>query len=506
MSSGVLGKTVSVALALAASFTAYALARTLAFDLALRMLLGGTVRAVEAGLVAGLLLEILALARSGRRRTSPLAALRWLFVVLVLFWLSFLAWIQPFERLWFEMSLALVLGAWAGLVAFEGWIEWLPARARRAAAVSLFSLCAAAVLLELALRAIAAVHPSPLFVRASDPGRQGVAQIGQVRLPPGAMRFGFPCNSGGHYDDEFYRKVPPARLVVSIGDSFGQGIVPHPFHFTTVCERALACPVDSMGIAGVGPPEYLFMLVDEALPLDPDVVVVDVFVGNDLHFAYPNPGSWRERARTWLLRENVLLWVVPDRLMRIAREKRRRQAEGGEVARIQGLDAPVNAGGTLEERFPWCFDPGLETPTFSEQAFLEIETGRADEISNVTPEFLAPFHDKMIEIRRAAGSIPLVVMLIPDEFQVEDAVWSTLFAVRPGTSLERDRAQRILDPWFEQNGIPCLDLLPILRAVPPLPDGRRHLYHLRDTHFNARGNRVAGEALAAFLRKFLKMS
>ena len=37
------------------------------------------------------------------------------------------------------------------------------------------------------------------------------------------------------------------------------------------------------------------------------------------------------------------------------------------------------------------------------------------------------------------------------------------------------------------------------RAVPPLTDGWRHVYHLRDTHFNVRGNRVAGEALAQAL-------
>jgi hypothetical protein len=36
-------------------------------------------------------------------------------------------------------------------------------------------------------------------------------------------------------------------------------------------------------------------------------------------------------------------------------------------------------------------------------------------------------------------------------------------------------------------------------AEPPLEDGNRHLYHLRDTHWNARGNRLAGEALAEFL-------
>ena len=41
-----------------------------------------------------------------------------------------------------------------------------------------------------------------------------------------------------------------------------------------------------------------------------------------------------------------------------------------------------------------------------------------------------------------------------------------------------------------------LDLLPLLRTVEPMKDGRRHVYQLRNTHFNARGNEVAGRALA----------
>ena len=43
-----------------------------------------------------------------------------------------------------------------------------------------------------------------------------------------------------------------------------------------------------------------------------------------------------------------------------------------------------------------------------------------------------------------------------------------------------------------------------MRAVPKEADGRRHLYHLRDTHWNARGNELAGEALAKFVVPLLE--
>ncbi|MEM6797072.1 MAG: hypothetical protein AAF725_24070, partial [Acidobacteriota bacterium] len=48
-----------------------------------------------------------------------------------------------------------------------------------------------------------------------------------------------------------------------------------------------------------------------------------------------------------------------------------------------------------------------------------------------------------------------------------------------------------------------LDLLPVLRYQRPMPSGRLHLYHLQDTHFNSRGNRVAGEALGQKIARVL---
>ena len=52
-------------------------------------------------------------------------------------------------------------------------------------------------------------------------------------------------------------------------------------------------------------------------------------------------------------------------------------------------------------------------------------------------------------------------------------------------------------------GVMLINLLPAMRAVEPHADGKRHVYHLQDTHFNARGNDVAGRELARFLREHL---
>ena len=55
--------------------------------------------------------------------------------------------------------------------------------------------------------------------------------------------------------------------------------------------------------------------------------------------------------------------------------------------------------------------------------------------------------------------------------------------------------------WRRHSSLQLLHLLPAPLAVPPMEDCRRHLYLLRDTHFNAHGNYHVGKALAEFIRE-----
>ena len=63
---------------------------------------------------------------------------------------------------------------------------------------------------------------------------------------------------------------------------------------------------------------------------------------------------------------------------------------------------------------------------------------------------------------------------------------------------DRDHPQNQIVEWGHRHGVRVLDLLPILREA----ELAGHTYHLRDTHWNARGNRLAGEALAEKLMAY----
>ncbi|HMC54124.1 MAG TPA: hypothetical protein VKH19_03045 [Gemmatimonadaceae bacterium] len=398
-----------------------------------------------------------------------------------------------------------ILGSLTLVIAYGWYARWslrpMP-RLRRGVDLLAMNGALALVLLELVLRGMARVNPSPLLVTAAS---TDVVRRGATREPAGKMRFDFPLNSGGHYDTEF---LPASRrtgpVVVDIGDSFSYGTVPHAFHFTTVAEqwgRAAGggsaasggsggsggnVEIYNMGYPAIGPADYLYLLQHEALPLQPERVVVNLFMGNDLTET-PNA---RGPAR-WFDADSYLFAVVWNRARRMNRAQ---MARPPEVAQQGHLSRDA-----LLTRYPWLADPLLEQPQFSRDVYLELESSAAAVIASQKGR---PQVDRTIraldDIEYAAGTTPLAFMIIPAAFQVDDSLWADVQRASRD-SRDRDLAHREIVAWLQCRGIPMLDLLPVLRAVPPLADGRRHLYHRNDTHFNARGNDVAGRALGQFI-------
>jgi hypothetical protein len=394
-------------------------------------------------------------------------------------------------------ALVFGMGTWGALVAYG------PALARRmspsrlrALDLALVNVCLIVLGAEVGLRAMAHFVRTPLLQQQDA---EAASRLRQWRFAPGRPYWGFPCNAQGFYDDPFSPVQPHHCRAVTIGDSFSIGVVPHDWHFTTVAERALGgCEVDNLGAVNIGPEEYA-LLVQEAKPLAPDVMVIDLFVGNDL-LDLVGGG----RLRSWFDRQNILIYLLPGRLLALMRERRHGgDGQVGGTAEAEGERLMSSAEARLA--FPWLLDATKERARFSEEAYARIEGVRARMMTN--PEFSgAVNYQRLFELLTAmrAAALPsrLAVMIIPDEYQVNDELWQSV-AAGPSASLGRDHPQRIIGQWLAEQQIPYLDLLPILRAVPPLADGKRHLYHLRDTHFNARGNQVVGEALAAFLRPYV---
>lgn len=492
---------VHVALAAAGAAQCYAALRLARHAVPLRRELGEVVWLVGACLGVGIVSLALAWSRvwRGQDPRPGMRAVRGLAYAALATTVVCLTLLQPFARLPVELALGCGAGLWA--IAVASWdriTARVPHGLVRIGDLVLFNLCLLGVTAELGLRTLAHLRPSPLLVRGDT---RAVERIEAHRMRPRQLNWGVRCNSAGFYDQEFLPRAERQRpMVAMIGDSFQVGIVPLPFHFTSVAEREMAGVADiySVGVSATGFPEYQHLLEGVALPLEPQVVVVSTFVGNDF-----NPGLLSREDSPFLRelfdRERLLLSLLPRRLGAIAR--------AGEAT----LDAAAAARedvGDLDEagclrQWPWLDDYRKERPGRPAAAYLELETRIAQTIGvpgragfDAALAILRAMHERVREV-------PFAVMIIPDELQVEDALWQEITAQPGQPDMERFQPQRILAEFCRAQGIPCLDLLPVLRAVPLEADGRRHCYHVGDTHLNVRGNLHAGRALASFLEPLL---
>ncbi len=460
----------------------------------------GTVFVVLRGVaLAGALVAWLAVAI--RARSLRVGGRQWLHLTLcAALGLAVATLVQPLlpeaDPRWLTRALffgALAVAQAASLGALLRGSSGAPAGVRvRGMEVVAFNVVVSLILLE-GIAAVAAHYwPSALLSGPDLPVR-----IAAVRDTPGRLHFGTPLNSGGYADDEFFVAGPEDLVVALHSDSFGIGVVPQRYNFASVAESRLREAVGdrfarvalhSFGVPGVSLNVHRYVYETQAAPLRPALVVLGVFVGNDIleGYTFGTPLIERYRLQEWYV------WSVVGKLLRLAR------TAPGELAAIEAIGQGGAEAASAEVAFPVADDPALEAPTFSEETFASIEQGRI-EVTNpdrgsVERRYrsffrgLEYFHDRLGE--------RLLVVIIPDEFQVNDALYETLARARPGIrAYPRDLPQQRIAAFCEARGAHCLDLLPVLRAA----EASGRTYHLRDTHWNARGNRVAGEALAAAL-------
>ena len=105
----------------------------------------------------------------------------------------------------------------------------------------------------------------------------------------------------------------------------------------------------------------------------------------------------------------------------------------------------------------------------------------------------------LTDIRETAASVgaPVVVLAIPDMSQFDERVRARVSANFrfQDDEVDWDRPQRELAAQAAQVGLPVLDLLPMFRSMPD----RANLYLPIDTHFTAYGHQVTARALQEFL-------
>lgn len=341
-----------------------------------------------------------------------------------------------------------------------------PRRILAALEVVVTNVALTLLLAEGCLRALAACgHGSVLF---SD-------TLAAYRLAPGRdYGGGLRGNARGYPGPDLTPAKPPGVVrVAALGDSFSIGpAVPFAENYLTRLAQILpGVEVCNLGISGAGPREYRAALARDGWPLHPDFVLVCVFVGNDITETLPTPRHFDPRGHA--------LYLLCERGWRLARE------------RLRQPDPP---------RVP----DRLSAPPLTEETFRAVEARRLAVC--LTPPSAAlekkwrralGHLDGLVADCRSRG-VPVALVLIPDEFQVNPAVLAQAIAAAnvSHATVDLDLPQQRLRDFCAARGVPCLDLRPALRGVP-------EAYAPRDTHWGVAGNRAAAAALADWLRERL---
>lgn len=363
---------------------------------------------------------------------------------------------------------------------------------RRARRLLLFLLVAAVwfALFEAGLRQWGSSEAKPAFqgLFTGDP------VIG-YRLEPGA-RTQFTTaefdthiainNAGVRDDEDIGPKAAHEKRIVVLGDSLVLSVqVEFSETFTEHLERRLNAMVPAgddtrfrvinAGVQGYGPVEEWLFYREVLRHLEPDLVLISVFVGNDAEEAVTSQAKLTgHRAATDVLRESVVM-----RLRRLVRRSMVLQ-----VLRLRIVTATARFRGPTASP-----EPPL-------QSYAANPSPRITEGIGITRQTIELIADDTRQTGARTG-----VVLMPARFQIDDADYGRLreIVALSGGELRRDAATERFAAALHATGLPVMDLLPTLRAVPPGPD----LFFQENVHLTTRGHAIVGEALAAFVREQL---
>jgi hypothetical protein len=345
----------------------------------------------------------------------------------------------------------------------------LPQHRGRVALDILVIILITVVLGEVVLRVYHHFYPSFVFENEIYNGFRG---------KPGAYHWDFPLNSKGFNDVEFGPKSPITRRILAVGDSFAFGVVPYQYNYLTLLEQRLqaggmAVEVLNAGVIKTGPRDYLALLVREGFALQPDAVLLSFFIGNDFdRWEPPKHRYYRFYRYSYVA---TLLWYTYKVL---------RYYEGPVLSLRPG-------------KSKYCDD----CPNFDPEEYLKIEAQRSIVFMDDDRAFRADVDDAlaaMAEIKRLCDEhrVPLFVVIIPDEMQVNIALQKEIMArLRPGTKWDNTQPNRLLGDRLDRLGVPYLDLYPEFAEA----SKTTVLYRPRDTHWNIAGNRLAAEVIARSL-------
>ncbi|MFZ5449532.1 MAG: alginate O-acetyltransferase AlgX-related protein [Thermodesulfobacteriota bacterium] len=290
----------------------------------------------------------------------------------------------------------------------------------------------------------------------------------------------------GFFDATIFHKDPGVIRILGIGDSFSEFFKGTALNYHNILEKQLnksnstkKYEVINAGISNTGPGYYWNTLEKFGDLFKPDLVLIAFFIGNDFT-------EMRFNSR------RIGMFIVEP------------------VEGANGLSTYLNYKRLWIFQLvrgwwiAWRNSLSKGAGTFSEDEFYNIEKTRLWIFENSKREKLDKLWNNDSVILSKINNwcrerkIPFLVVVIPDQIQVDETLQHDLFAKFniSANSVDLLYPNNILINYFERNHIHYVDL-----TIPMQKAGKsRPLYLVRDTHWNEAGHEIAGNIIGDYVR------
>jgi len=323
------------------------------------------------------------------------------------------------------------------------------------------------------------------------------------------LRYKIEPNSGAHDSWGFRNKsVPETADIVAVGDSHTYGISATASNsWPNTLGRISGKETYNLSLGGYGPVEYLYLMEEKALKLNPELIIVGFYLGNDLKDSltavYTVP-IWEDlrnaeiasvledkkddkRTNTnsisdWFAAHSVLYRIVSSSFIGDSLRQSRRIKKGEDVLMLDAADYGIHTGFTPDSRLKG----------------LDLSNSEVREGLRLTLEFF----NKMNQLAKEKV-IDFLVVIIPTKESVFSEFILTSDELSNSEKLKRlieneDVVNKVVKAYFKDHGIAYVDVLEKLREAA----GREQIY---PNNFGGHSNKNGYRIIANSINQYLKL-
>ncbi|OGG03294.1 hypothetical protein A2W14_02820 [Candidatus Gottesmanbacteria bacterium RBG_16_37_8] len=305
-------------------------------------------------------------------------------------------------------------------------------------------------------------------------------------------------NSQGYRGREFSpEKRPGVKRILVLGDSvtFGHGVADeftYPFQTEKILHNDSLENIEVINAgyaAGFSPDSYYLYLKERGLKLKPDIVLIGLFVLNDINDF--SETVWEKIDNEGLPLKISSCCKTVD--WKIIRNKHFSIKYRYPILRDSHLF--ILLIDTLQKKFGWFGDP----------AYL-LTKGEQRHGCVLQPSCIHIFYPEETKLKKTLSAIKkitdenqikMALVMIPGDMQLYSAAaskYNSPYRAEPGNE---NFIQKRLAEFFNSAGITYLDLYKVFDQE----RGRGYPYFVNDAHLNNLGNQLTAEAIVTFLKE-----